>query len=978
MPRVQRQIVEGRDRLSSTIRFLGYLLGDVIREQAGTAAFALEERVRALAKSLRQTGRADRAAELQRIIAGLSIAEIHDLIKAFSIYFALVNLSEQLQRIWVLRERARSAPDVPRSESIAAAIAELRQNGVDAHALHHWLDNALVLPVFTAHPTEAKRRTTLEKLRRIAAAIQRQHAPDVLPAERAEATHQIVAEIVGLWQSDEIRIVRPTVIDEVKNGLYYFEETVIDLVPRIYREIEQALEIYYPEHTWHVAPFLRFGSWIGGDRDGNPFVTPYVTVEAVRLLRRSAIQHHIRTVEALSHHLSQSTRQVAISDELHASLAADAARFPDVARLLERRNPYEPYRQKCTYIREKLLRSLEHIDQHTPDWLYGAWSTNNGHAHDEAVPAPRPAVSVMMPPPGTFYHRSGELLDDLRVIDRSLRAHAGAVVADGSLRDWIRQAEVFGLHLATLDIRQHSERHIQALAEVLASTGVCDDYLALGEDARVELLLRELAARRPLIPTRLPYSPETVETIQTFRMIAAIQEQFSPESIHTYIISMTRGASDLLAVLLLAKEAGLYRNDDGVARLDIVPLFETGPDLAVAARVMESCVELPAYRRHLRLRGDVQEVMIGYSDSNKEGGFLAAHWALYQAQCALRDLGRRHGIVMRLFHGRGGSIGRGGGPANSAILAQPPGSVGSQIKITEQGEVISDRYGMPDIAHRHLEQVINAVLRAEFALPEEVPPSWVQTLEHLAEVARCRYRALVYENPHFLPYFRTATPIAEISRLKIGSRPASRRGSDRIEDLRAIPWVFSWMQSRHTIPGWYGVGYALDAFVAGRARAFACGMHRTDCPLRHAPDGPAEERLALLQSMYAGWPFFRTIIDNAQMILCKADLHIAEQYAELVPEREIAREIFSMIREEYERTVHMVCLVAQIKRPLDNAPVLQRSIDRRNPYVDPLSYIQVELLKRLRAAPEGPDHAALEDAILLSISGIAAGLKNTG
>lgn len=395
-----------------------------------------------------------------------------------------------------------------------------------------------------------------------------------------------------------------------------------------------------------------------------------------------------------------------------------------------------------------------------------------------------------------------------------------------------------------------------------------------------------------------------------------------------------------------------------------MPLFETGADLAAAATIVEQCLHISVYREHLRMRGDLQEIMIGYSDSNKDGGFLAANWALYQAQRSLRDLTRKHNIQLRLFHGRGGAIGRGGGPANNAILSQPPGSVGSQIKITEQGEVISDRYGLPELAHRHVEQIVNAVLRVGFTLQEEPLPEWVQVLEELAAIARQYYRSLVYENPDFLHYFRTATPIAEISRLNIGSRPASRKNSNRIEDLRAIPWVFSWMQSRHTIPGWYGVGYALETFITG-TQPISTGA-------------TPQARLELLQEMYTHWPFFRMIVDNAQMILGKADMQIAQRYAELVPDQAMAQTIFEIIRNEHERTTQMVCQVAQIEQLLDVAPVLQTSINRRNPYVDPLSYIQIELLQRLRADPERSDHTALENAILLSINGIAAGLKNTG
>ncbi|MFO7169974.1 MAG: phosphoenolpyruvate carboxylase [Chloroflexota bacterium] len=936
---------DSRDRLSTTIRFLGDLLGQVIREQAGESAFALEERIRKLGKELRAAhAPAQHAAAMQELVAGLSPAEMRTVIRAFSVYFALVNLAEQLQRAWVLRDRLRAHPDVPRSESIAAAVAELKSDGVPAEEIQRWLESACIQPVFTAHPTEARRRTTLEKLRRIADLLELRFSGQLHGYELEENLGRIHEEIVGLWQSDEVRVVKPTVIDEVKNGLYYFETCLFDLLPRLYRELEHALRQHYPEHTWRIPPVLRFGSWMGGDRDGNPFVTPEITVEAVRLMRVAALDRHIAAIEDLSHRLGQSVRQTPVSEELRRSLEADAAMFPQVAELLEHRNPYELYRQKCTYIREKLLRTREHTLRHDPDW----------GSHDP------------LPPAGSFYLRRDELLEDLRVMQDSLRENRGGVVAGGVLADLVRRVEVFGLHIATLDIRQHSERHEAALAEVLAAAGVCGDFRSLDEAARVELLSRELANPRPLIPARLRYSPETVETIQTFRTVAAILDQLSPESIETYIISMTRGASDVLAVLLLAREAGLYDPHEGVSRLNIAPLFETVADLEACGAVVQACFDLPTYREHLRLRGDVQEIMIGYSDSNKDAGFTAANWALYQAQRTLRDLAARTGVQLRLFHGRGGSVGRGGGPANHAILAQPPGSVGNQIKITEQGEVIADRYGLPQLAHRHLEQVVNAVLRAGFLPHQDPPEAWEHALEQLAEIARRHYRALVYEHPKFLRYFRTATPIAEISRLKIGSRPASRRNSDRIEDLRAIPWVFSWMQSRHTLPGWYGLGYALETFVqAGEEEG-------------GGPAGAPAERLALLQVMYDRWPFFRTMIDNAQMILGKADLHIAERYAMLVPDEAAKEAIFKAVSAEYERTTRMICQVARIDRLLANNPVLQNAITHRNPYIDPLSYIQVELLRRLRADPDGPEHTQLEDAILLSINGIAAGLLNTG
>jgi phosphoenolpyruvate carboxylase len=456
---------------------------------------------------------------------------------------------------------------------------------------------------------------------------------------------------------------------------------------------------------------------------------------------------------------------------------------------------------------------------------------------------------------------------------------------------------------------------------------------------------------------RPAYSPETREVVQTFRAVAAVLEELAPESIQTVIVSMTRGPSDVLAALLLAKEARLYRPAEGRSLVDVVPLFETGDHLAACGDVVRELLRVPAYRAHLRLRGDLQEVMLGYSDSNKDVGFVAANWALYRAQRELCEAAAGEGVALRLFHGRGGSIGRGGGPANRAILAQPRGTVGSRIKITEQGEVIADRYGLPNLAHRHLEQLVNAVLLARFAHAAPPDPAWEGAFEHLAALARDHYRALVYDRPDFSTYFRAATPIAEIGRLKLGSRPPSRKPGDRIEDLRAIPWVFSWMQSRHTLPGWYGLGFALERFVE---------------------EGDRGDRLDLLRTMYAKWPPFQTIIDSAQMILGKADLYIAARYAELCVDRAVRDAIFGLVEAEYARTTRMIRLVAGIAELLERSPVLRRSIARRNPYVDPMSYIQVELLERVRAAAEGPERTAIEDAIVLSISGIAAGLKNTG
>jgi phosphoenolpyruvate carboxylase len=787
--------------------------------------------------------------------------------------------------------------------------------------------------VFTAHPTEARRRTTLDKLRRLVTLLD-PVAHDTSYLQDADVIATAREEIVGLWQSDDIRVVRPTVIDEVKNGLYYFEQSIARLVPALYRDLERSLATAFPETKWHIPAILRFGSWMGGDRDGNPFVRPETTIEAVRLMRLAALEFYANEADKLSRRLSNSDRQVSVSPELLTSLAVDATYFPTTAAEVTQRYPHEPYRRKILLIAHRLRVTMNHTKALKPVWP-SPHDTNMTHIYTDA----------------------SHLLADFAVVVDSLNQNNGQDVANGALHDLIRQIEVFGMSFASLDIRQHSERHATAIAEIFAKAGITETYLALSEVERTELLVRELHALRPLIPALPQYSEPTNEVIETFRIVTSINQQLAPGTIQTMIVSMTRGVSDVLSVLLLAREAGVLELPNG--GIDIVPLFETGEDLAHCEQVIASCWQNPTYRAHLARRGDIQEIMIGYSDSNKDVGFVSANWALYEAQRKLRDIGSAHQISMRLFHGRGGSIGRGGGPTNEAILAQPPGSVAGQIKITEQGEVISDRYSLQALAKRHLEQVVHAVMKAAFVHPSDPPTAWTTALETLATASRSTYRGLVYDNPEFVGFFREVTPIAEISRLKIGSRPAARRNSQRIEDLRAIPWVFSWMQSRFTLPGWYGLGTAVDFFVEGYA------------------EGPEAAKL-LLQQMYREWAFFRSMIDNAQMILVKADMYIAHRYAELVTNPDLALRMMTTIEHEYSRSVNAVCLISQSDTVLARSPILQRSIALRNPYVDPISYIQVELLRRLRECPDGDDHAALEDAILLTISGIAAGLKNTG
>ncbi|GAC1542485.1 MAG: phosphoenolpyruvate carboxylase [Herpetosiphon sp.] len=926
----------GQAWLSEAIHLLGDMLGATIREQSGTQVFELEEAIRRQAKELRANPDPAKEAVLTQTIAGLQLDEAEELLKAFTHYFALVNLAEQAARLAVLRARDLAAPDRSRAESIGEAVNHLKASGVTAQEIKSHLPEMLCQPVFTAHPTESQRRTSLEALRRIAADLPRLVDGTLLPAERAEVIARIRGEIAGRWQSDLIRVRKPTVLDEVKNGRFYLETTLLHVVPPLYRELRVALSAAYRDVDWKIPPILRFGSWIGGDRDGNPNVTPATTIEAVRLGQITLLEFYIQQITLVSRQLIPSVRQVPVSDDLHRSLATDTANFPHLREAIETRNRFELYRQKCSYIHAKLVQTLTWIRDIAPIW--------------------GPTAPGSAPPAATWYFGAAPLAADLALMERSLREYGAGELADSKLADLQCLVDVFGLHLATLDIRQHSGRHAHALHDVLQHAGVTSEYLALGEDERAALLSQLLAEPRPLIGTRLQYSDETNETIQVFRTVAALREQFNPDTVSTYIISMTTGPSDVLAVLLLAREAGLYDTGSSSSALDIVPLFETRADLQRAPAILDQLLANPIYQRHIKLRCRLQEVMLGYSDSNKDAGFFAANWELYVAQRDLVATAASQQIRLRLFHGRGGAIGRGGGAANRAILAQPPGTVQGQLRLTEQGEVIFDRYGIRGIAARHLEQLVNAMLITTFDRNRQAPlDEWVTICGAMADLSAAAYRALVYENPHFTDYFHAATPVTEITRLHIGSRPASRTATGKIEDLRAIPWVFAWMQSRHTLPGWYGLGTALDEILQ-----------------RHGTAG-----LPTLQSMYAQWPFFGTLLDNAQMILAKADMRIARSYADLLPDHEMARTIFGIIEHEYHLTIGHILAVTEQGSLLERAPTLRRSIEQRNPYIDPLSAIQVELLRRLRATSD-TDVDALRDAVLLSINGIAAGLKNTG
>lgn len=914
-----------KQRLSANIHMLGNLLGETIIEQEGQAIFDLEEQIRALSKAWR-AGDERAGTAIKELMPGLidDLSRGLAMLKAFTTYFQLVNLAEDEQRIQILRDRARNAQltGVPMSETLAESVTKLRDEDLSAEDVQQILDELTIVPVLTAHPTETKRQTILTKLRTIAATLEQVTKEDLLPTEQCQLMERLREDIVLLWQSDETRDRPPTVMDEVRTGLYFFEATLFNVVAQVYAELERCLAQVYPGVTFRIPPFLRYGSWIGGDRDGNPFVSLAVTEEALRAMKETILRQYNIAVDELYQHLIPAVTRAEISQELADSIATDFKLVPEQEIDVLERFRMEPYRQKLIMMFRRLR----------------ATRAENERPWDDRERNPR------------AYHDVDEFMRDLRVIQRSLMENKGERLARGRLAQLIRSVEVFGFHLASLDIRQHSGRHREAIAELFAKYGIFAGYPALSEADKVSVLTREIQNLRPFT-AQLQFSENTNETIALFRLIRKAKQEVDEDAIQTYIISMTNAASNVLEVLLLAKDAGL------LGRLDIVPLFETVEDLHHAPRIMSTLYENVAYRRHLEQRGFRQQIMIGYSDSNKDGGYLRANWMLFQAQRTLARLCDQYGVKLTLFHGRGGTLGRGGGPANRAILAQPPESVRGRIRLTEQGEVISVRYANTALARRHLEQLVNAILltagkRPHFADEER----WAHYMDELSELAFHKYRSLVTK-PGFIRYFHEATPIDHIGALNIGSRPARRKATQDISDLRAIPWVFAWTQSRVNLPSWYGVGTALEEWVAA--------------------GDEGETRLVQLREMYEAWPFFRTILDNVQMGLAKADMPIAELYAELT-DAETRQRIFSDILEEYGRTERMVLRVAGAEQLLEREVVLRRSIKVRNPYVDPLNYIQVAVLRKLRAETDETRRQRLLAALLLSVNGIAAGLQNTG
>ncbi len=899
--------------LSTIIHLLGDILGDVIGELESPELFATEERIRVAAKD-RRGGKADAARQLEAQVEALNVNDARAIAAAFTTYFDLINLAEENRRSRQLRERERSLYPKPLNESIGAAIAELKQQGVTPEQIRALLDGLSIELVLTAHPTESRRRTVISKIQRLARLLDQLSNEEILPHQRNKILLSIRADIAALWLTDRHRTTRPAVTDEVRTGLHFVESVFWDALPALHDDLDRALASYYPEVRSPIN-WLRLASWMGGDRDGNPNVTHKVTAETLRLHRGLAVEKHRHILQDLARRLSMSNRLLPPPLKLTKWIEARRPLPPHVA-YIEERYAAEPYRLVLSLLSADLADASRddmtfHLLEHTPH---------------------QARISV------------NDLLKPIEVI----AAHLPASLAHDEIQNVRRQLEIFGLHSMRLDIREESTRFKSALGEVLCALNLADDFSAMNEDEKLSLLTRLLSAPLPELSPRPGITSATSETWALFQLIARVRAVYGAELLGPLVISMCKSASDVLSVLLLARWTGC---DSG---LQIVPLIETIEDLQAAPSILENLFTLPAYHEHLATCNNAQMVMIGYSDSNKDGGYVMANWALYQAQEQITEVARAHNVTLTIFHGRGGTIARGGGPANRAIRAQPVGSINGRFRLTEQGETIAARYSNPELAHRHLEQIVHAVLLASSPVNTEpdIPYAWRAEMDLISATARKVYRQLVYETPSFIEFWQAATPLDEIKRMHIGSRPAARTQSSEVAKIRAIPWVFSWMQSRFNLPGWFGLGSALES----------------------AKD------VSLLREMYDGWPFFKTMLDNSEMSLIKADMEIASLYVSLVPDKRLADEIFGTIRKEYNRTREAVLSVSRHANLLDAEPVTQTAVQLRNPYVDPLNYIQVDMLRRLRVLPdpESMEAQLLREVIGLTINGIAAGLRNTG
>ncbi|WP_425064267.1 phosphoenolpyruvate carboxylase [Reyranella sp.] len=902
-------------------RLLGRILGETVRDQEGDAVFDLVEHIRRTGVLFHRD--ADEAArqELQATMSGLPMDRALRIIRAFGHFSHLANIAEDQHHI--RRTRALAIAKAPPAQgTMAYALGRAAKAGISRDRLQGFFARALCSAVLTAHPTEIRRKSSIDREMEIARLLDERDRVEFTPEELRANRQALRRAVLTLWQTSILRDTRLRVIDEVANGLAYYDHTFLRALPIFYADLEDRLGSI--EAAWRdidVPSFLRMGSWIGGDRDGNPYVTADVTRQTLTLQSQRALRFYLEELHRLGSELSLDGRIVHVSDGLRGLVESSADRAP------ERKD--EPYRRAIVGIYARLAATAWSLDRLEP---------------------PQPPVG-----PAPAYETVEDLKADLDTLYRSLAENGSADLARGRLRSLRRAADVFGFHLASLDLRQNSDVHARVMAELVAATGAGIDYAALEEAARVDFLVAELGNMRPLASPYLSYGEETAAELDLVRVAADAHRRYGRAALPNYVISKADSVSDILEVAVLLKEGGLLDPREGRLDVDIVPLFETIGDLQRCGRIMDELLALPAYRRLLAARGGTQEVMLGYSDSNKDGGYLTSTWELYKAELALIETFKRHEVGLRLFHGRGGSVGRGGGPSYDAILAQPPGAVQGAIRITEQGEVIAGKYSNAEVGRRNLETLAAATLEASLLDADRPPPpaDYLAVMEELSARAFRAYRDLVYETEGFDRYFRESTVLEEIASLNIGSRPASRSKKQGIEDLRAIPWVFSWAQCRLMLPGWYGFGAAIEAWTAAR---------------------PADG-MAMLQEMHDNWPFFRTILSNMDMVLAKSDIAIASRYSELVTDTALRERVFGRVKREWKSSIDAVCAITRQKTLLELNPLLARSIRNRFPYIDPLNHVQIELLRRHRAGDPDP---AVVQGIHLSINGIAAGLRNSG
>jgi phosphoenolpyruvate carboxylase len=908
---------EATEPMREDIRLLGAILGDTVREQHGDEVFALVERARV--ESFRVRRSEIERAEVARMFEGIDIHQAIPVIRAFSHFALLANVAEDIHR-----ERRRAihvaAGDPPQDSSLAATYLKLDAAELGAATVAEALAGALVSPVITAHPTETRRRTVFDTQHRITQLMRLRAHGHTETDDGGDIELELRRQVLTLWQTALIRLSRLQISDEIAVGLRYYQTAFFDVMPRINADVREALRSRWPDADLLPEPILRPGSWIGGDRDGNPNVTADVVRLATASAAYTALGHHAAELTALEQELSMSARLVAVTDEL-AALEEQCDEHP----------ADEPYRRAVRVIRARLSATAAELLDREPANL----------------------LDLGLPP----YATPRQLLADLDTVDASLRANGSALLADDRLARLREAVHVFGFHLSGLDMRQNSDVHEEVVAELLAWAGVHPDYSSLSEDERVNVLAAELSTRRPLIGDRDELSELAREELAIIGAGTRAVASYGPRAVPNYIISMCRSVSDLLEAAILLKESGLLdaTGSEPYCPVGIVPLFETIDDLRRGASILEAALDLPIYRGIVRARGDSQEVMLGYSDSNKDGGYLTANWALYRAELDLVESARKTGIRLRLFHGRGGTVGRGGGPSYQAILAQPPGAVNGSLRLTEQGEVIAAKYAEPQMARRNLETLVAATLESTLldveGLGDSAGPAY-EVLDELADRAQRAYTELVHETPGFVDYFLQSTPVGEIGSMNIGSRPTSRKPTSSIADLRAIPWVLAWSQSRVMLPGWYGTGSAVESWIA---------------------DG--DGRVEVLRDLYQRWPFFQTVLSNMAQVLAKTDLGLAARYAELVEDAALRRRVFDKIAAEHQRSINAHKLITGQDDLLADNPSLARSVFNRFPYLEPLNHLQVELLRRYRS---GDDDELVQRGILLTMNGLASALRNSG